>query len=483
MKKITLSLATCAFLSLSAFSQQVVSITHLGTKTKSQIATMFSLPIFKCGVEYYKMTYTSVDAKGQADTLSGLLVIPDDATATYPVLVYEHGTSDCKTCIPSSYGSTGGDEGQAGVLFAGMGYVALLPDYVGMGDGRGFQTYVHYSTTISATEDMLKAFRAWAPANNVLINNQLFITGYSQGGYAAMAFHKYMQSTYGAGSVTAAAHNSGPYSLSGVMRDLILVDSAYNYPAYIPNTMLGMNEHYEMYSDINDFFKPEFISDIQAYYDGNLKLTALNARIIDTLVTNYGSSISHYMIKDAVLSEIENNPSYIVNQILRDNDVYDWKPESPTRIFYCKADDQVPYKNSVVAIDTMYANGTDQNLVKAIDLDSTQDHAGCVQPAFTQTILFFANYQSTTLKTDVIENVSFTVFPNPANNRLFISGDMTEKISIAVYDMNGKQVVNLQKVDMANGVDVSSLENGIYLVSILSDKQLVKFEKLVIQKG
>lgn len=482
MKKMILTLTSTAVMCFSSIAQQVVSVTPIGTKTKAQLATQFSLPIFKCGVSYYKLTYTSVDAKGQADTLSGLLVTPDDLNATYPVLMYEHGTSDCKTCVPSRYEQAGGDEGQAGLLFGGMGYVALLPDYVGMGDGRGFQTYVHYSTTISATEGMLKAFRNWAPANNIHLNNQLFITGYSQGGYASMAFQKHMQSTYGSNSVTAAAHNSGPYSLSGAMRDLILVDSAYSYPAYIPNTMLGMNEFYEMYSDLNDFFKPEFINDIQSYYDGTLKLTALNARIIDTLVAYYGASIAHHMIKDDVLNDITNNPNYIVNQILKDNDVYNWKPESPTRIFYCKADDQVPYVNSVIAIDTMYAKGADQNLVMASDLDPTQDHAGCVQPAFTQTILFFANYQSTTLATTELNNSSLIVYPNPANDKLFITTDLSKISSYTITDLNGKIILHGQKDDLSNEINISKLENGIYLLTLELTNNYLAVEKFVVQK-
>lgn len=106
--------------------------------------------------------------------------MPDDLKFTYPKLIYQHGTSDCKKCIPSSYGVNGGEEGQLGLLFAGLGYVSILPDYVGMGEGRGFQTYVHDATTVSATKDMLAACESWTTQNGVFTNDQLFITGYSQ---------------------------------------------------------------------------------------------------------------------------------------------------------------------------------------------------------------------------------------------------------------------------------------------------------------
>lgn len=482
MRIITLSLFSVLAFAATSFSQQVVSMTYQGAKTKAQITNMFGLPLFKCGADYYQMTYTSVDAKGNLDTLSGLVAIPDDPSATYPVLMYEHGTSACKTCVPSRYGQSGGDEGQAALMFSGMGYIALLPDYVGMGDGRGFQTYVHAGTSVSASEDMLKAFRAWAPDNDVLINQQLFITGYSQGGYASMAFHRYMQETYGEQTVTAAAHNSGPYSLSGAMRDLILVDSAYSYPAYIPNTMLGMNEVYEMYTDINEFFNPEYTQDIQKYYDGEISLTTLNARIIDTLVAYNGASVAHHMIKNNVLLEITNNPSYIINQILRDNDVYKWQPKSPTRIFYCKADDQVPYVNSIIALDTMYAEGADPNLVKAVDVDSTLNHTGCVTPAFTQTILFFAGFQSTTLATTTIENGDLHIYPNPVNDKFYVKGDVTDEMTISIWDLNGKLMMYGQSINAIDGIDVSSFENGIYVIQLKMANGNVSYQKISVRK-
>lgn len=482
MRQITTVLLGFLFINSIAFSQQIVSTTYVGSKTKAEISNLFNMPFFLCGADYYKITYTSFDAKGQVDTLSGLLVRPDVADATYPILMYEHGTSSCKTCVPSRYGQTsGGDEGQVGLLFAGMGFVSLLPDYVGMGDGRGFQTYVHDTTIITANKDLLDAFRLWAPDNGVHINNQLFITGYSQGGYASMAFHKYMQETYGANSVTAAAHNSGPYSLSGVMRDLILTDSVYMYPAYIPNTLLGMNEVYEVFSSVDEVFKTPFVSDIQMYYDGGISLTVLNSRLFDTLIATTGGAIAHDMIKNSVLSGIENDSDYIINKILRYNDVYNWVPESPTRIFYCKADDQVPYLNSIVAIDTMYANGADTDMVKAVDVGSTFNHTDCVTPAFTQTIFFFGGLMDTDLGMPTFETSTLKIYPNPVNNRLYIKGDNIKDLKLSVWNMEGKKMIVHQPVQSKEGVDVSGLENGMYIVRFETKNGDVKYQKVIVQ--
>ena len=63
----------------------------------------------------------------------------------------------------------------------------------------------------------MSAVSTWCSDNQVAINEQLFITGYSQGGYASMAVHKYLENP-SIHEVTAASHMSGPYNLSHVMK-------------------------------------------------------------------------------------------------------------------------------------------------------------------------------------------------------------------------------------------------------------------------
>lgn len=463
-------------------SQELVSVSLKGSASKQQVAALFSNnPFIRNGVRYYKIRYTSVDAKGQHDTLSGLLVVPDDLKFTYPKLVYQHGTSDCKKCIPSAYGTSGGEEGQLGLLFGALGYVSMLPDYVGMGDGRGFQTYVHDATTVSATKDMIAACDVWAEKNNVFTNDQLFITGYSQGGYASMAFHKYMETTYGHTSVTAASHLSGPYSLSGVMRDLILGDKAYLYPAYVPNTVLGFNEVYGIYSDLADFFKPEYVADIRKYYEGTMSLFNLNTKLVQLLIANTGASVGGRMIREDVINDIKNNPDHRVNQILRENDVYNWKPESPTRILYCTADDQVPYLNSIVARDTMTAKGAPNLSVS--DVGPTSNHGQCVTPALTNTLFFFLIHQKITTSTDeAVSYGQFKVYPNPSSETVYISLDQYENTKISLSDITGRVLYNDVITSNTTAINVSSISSGMYFVTVHYNNGSLKTEKLLIER-
>lgn len=481
MKHIVQSIVFFIIFHSAVSAQHIVSVTEKGSYTKQQIISLFNIPLIKYGVKFYKVTYTSSDAKGKPDTLSGLLVVPNDAGSVYPALVYQHGTSDCKTCVPSRLGTSGGEEGQLGLLFAGMGFVSLLPDYVGMGDGRGFQTYVHAATTVSATDDMLTAVRSWMPDNGISTNNQLFITGYSQGGYASMVFHEGMQKKYGASSVTAAAHLSGPYDLYGIMRNLIISEKAYFYPAYIPNTFLGMNEVDNYYQNLEDFFKPEYISDISNYYNGKIKLSELNTRLIQKLTTNTGASVGGRLIRPEILEEIKTNPDYWINTVLSKNDAYKWVPESPTRLFYCKADDQVPYLNSIVARDSMYSRGANPNTLIVTDVNSNADHGQCVTPALTQTLLFFLTYQSITTSTQDVQISGLNVYPNPAQDKIFVEGKLNQA-DVIIWDMSGHQRIVLQNTDLHDGINVTSLESGIYIMTLSDDNGAIDNKKIVIKR-
>lgn len=464
-------------------AQEIVSVTYGGYLTKTEISNYIGLPVAQYDCDYFKVTYKSKDAKGNLDTLSALLAIPvEDVSNTYPLLFYEHGTSSCKECVPSRFPNPEGEEGYAGIFFASLGYVALLPDYVGMGDGSGFQSYVHDTTSFTASVDLLNAFKTWAPDNNIIINDQLFITGYSQGGYSSMSFHKEMQNKYGPSSVTAAAHNSGPYSLSGVMRDLVINDSVYSSPAYIPNTVLGLNEVYEMYSNLDEFFKPEFINVVQKYYNGEISLFLLNQNLILTLNSLYGEAIANKMIINSVMDEFINNPDYIINKVLRDNDVFDWTPESPTRLFYCKADDQVPYKNAIEAINKMYSNGADQQLVQAIDLGESLDHGGCYYPSLFETMLFFDNYKDNTSGVEDIKGINITIFPNPTSKKILLDGNSDGNVNVKIFDMNGKLKVDISSHNLTNEIDVSSLDNGVYIIQIENKEGATSYRKFVVGK-
>lgn len=55
------------------FSQKLVSYDRIGENSLANINATYGLPIYKNGVEFYKITYETPDDHGVVNTASGLL--------------------------------------------------------------------------------------------------------------------------------------------------------------------------------------------------------------------------------------------------------------------------------------------------------------------------------------------------------------------------------------------------------------------------
>ena len=77
-------------------------------------------------------------------------------------------------------------------------------------------------------------------------------------------------------------------------------------------------------------------------------------------------------------------------------------------------------------------------------------------------------------------NESFVLYPNPANNFLYIK-NLNEAIkSVKIYNLDGKKLIEKRLNDASNELtfDVSSLTNGMYLVNLNSNS--ASFSKIIV---
>lgn len=483
MRKTILLLILTGTIAASAYSQNLVSATLLGEKSQAELLAEFNIPFIQYGAKYYSITYTTKSVQGAVDTASGLLSVPNNPSRIYPRLVYQHGTSGSKQDVPSINVVTDG-EGIVGQLFAGLGFVAFLPDYLGLGNvSKGFHPYVHAESEAWAAMDMLRAGELFLQQNLVHTNEQLFVTGYSQGGHGAMALHRAIeQDPAQEFEVTAAAPMSGPYSISGTMRDLILTDAVYYYPAYIPNTALSYQTVYgNLFNDLIEVFKPTYATLIQQFYVGQINLSDLNEQLIATLTTIEGDSRPFRMLQPSIVQAIQSEPNHPINVALNANDTYDnWLPIAPFRLFYCMADDQVPYLNSLLARDSFMAAGVTNFAIA--DVLPTADHGACYVPAMTSTLIFFLGYQQIgTVGAGSASALDWIkISPNPASEVVSIS-DLPSNGRFEVVDFNGKVMRSGQLAAGSHSLNISEVPGGVYLVRFFG-KGEIWTEKLVVRR-
>lgn len=170
-----------------------------------------------CAVTTYTLKYHTVDAMAADTDASTAVMVPSGKDAACqggrPVLLYAHGTSVKKGTDMADLSAS--EPLTIAALFAAQGYIVVAPNYAGYaGSSLGYHAYLDAAQQSSDMVDALRAARAAFGSMKVAASSRLMLTGYSQGGYVAMATQRAMQTGYaGEFAVTAAAPLSGPYAL------------------------------------------------------------------------------------------------------------------------------------------------------------------------------------------------------------------------------------------------------------------------------
>lgn len=328
------------------------------------------------GVDAYRVTY-EMPFLDETISVSGALFEPVDLdpACPNPVHIYMHGTIFARTDAPSflSY------EGQLGYLMAGLGFTVLMPDYVGLGtDDQHLHPYVHAQSEALAGAHLIQAVHETPnPSGNSHDAGQLFISGYSQGGHAAMALHRELQANWPQYPVKASAPGSGPYSITGVQFPETFSSDTYSNPSYLAYTALAWQSVYgNLYNDPSDYFQEPYASELEGLFNGVTTGPQINAAL-----PYLTADFVQMGILDSLL--MEGHPFLAA---ATDNDVYDWVPEVPLRMYYCTEDEQVFYQNTLFAEEHMNELGA--SAVEAINLGA-YDHSGCAGQAIFGATLWF----------------------------------------------------------------------------------------------
>ncbi|NML64689.1 alpha/beta fold hydrolase [Hymenobacter sp. RP-2-7] len=303
------------------------------------VATLARYPL-----RVYRLTYRTHNTDGQVVTASGAALVPT-APVALPVLSYQHGTlaPSSENQAPSYY-AQGSDVWAVVSVLASAGYVVSAPDYLGYGESKTLpHPYEHAASLASTSADMLRATREFCQQQSVQVNQKNFLVGYSEGGYATLALHKYLQDNYAATlPVTASAPGAGAYHKSAFARYILQSTQPLNFlSTYVwvlrtYDRVYGLNRPYSFY------YQEPYATQLQANPFG--------------AVPSQPSQLFAPAFRQAVLD----NSDAALNNTLTANDIYDWKPTAPLALFHGTADDYVPFFNSQDAYDAMQRRGATQ---------------------------------------------------------------------------------------------------------------------------
>jgi hypothetical protein len=79
--------------------------------------------------------------------------------------------------------------------------------------------------------------------------------------------------------------------------------------------------------------------------------------------------------------------------------------------------------------------------------------------------------------------LELTVGPNPTSNFIFIKNPDSKNLSLKMYDVTGRMIMEQRIDNVTNTIEVNSLPIGLYMYAISDDsKRIIKTGKIIIQK-
>jgi hypothetical protein len=277
-------------------------LAELSSAANQQILALGGAPT--CDVLSYRIQYETVGGSNEATTASAALMVPTGVGARCggkrPIVLYAHGTTTDKSFDIADLNNDNNAEGLLlAAFFATQGYVVVAPNYAGYDTSKlTYHPYLVADQQSKDMEDALTAARAALPVTSALQTSdsgQLFITGYSQGGYVAMATLRAMEAAKK--PVTAAAPMSGPYALSAFVDAVFSGEVTIDAPV-VTTFLLTAYQH--VYSNV--------------YTNPGTVFEAQYATGIDTLLPSTTPRSQLYvqgkLPQNALFSSTPPNPSY-----------------------------------------------------------------------------------------------------------------------------------------------------------------------------
>ncbi|CAH0241994.1 hypothetical protein SRABI118_02740 [Massilia sp. Bi118] len=385
--------------SLTTLSPSVLA----GFLESAQTGTLAVAGQPQCAVSVYRVHYNTIGGAGEPTDASAAIFVPTGSGSSCgnsrPVLLYAHGTSLQKSYDMADIANNT-EARLAAAVFAAQGFIVVAPNYAGYGGSSlGYHPYLDRVQEGADMIDALRAARSSFTAIGVRDSGKLLVTGYSQGGYVALAAQRAMQDLNNAEfTLTAAAGMSGPYALSrfgdelfgGAPRDgaTVIVPTIINAAQHASAAIYGKPaDVYEaQYAATITDLVPGSLGSSELVSLGRLPATALFAAdsmpqtpgytqyfgagnlIRSDYRAAYLADLAAHPCEQSAGAPLNCAPAHSLRKWLLRNDLRSYLPMAPTLLCGGHDDPTVPYFNTTAAAAYFRARGA---AVTELDIDDT----------------------------------------------------------------------------------------------------------------
>lgn len=317
------------------------------------------------GISLYTISYNTT-YKGKNIKASGLVAFPDTDKGM-PILNFNHGTTSLHADAPTedliqySFFSNA----------ASAGYIVVIPDYLGFGVSDDIvHPYYRSDITGQTVVDMIRAAKELARIEGYNFNGDVFLSGYSEGGFATMSTHHNMeQNNYKGLNLIASAPASGGYDITGML-DYFLSKETYHVPYYIAYVAIGYKTSYDWDLPLSAMFNEPYSDLIPSYFNGKYSGYEINSVLTDDLSLLLTSNFRNNFYSDSDLK--------VIVDAFEENSLDNWIPKKKMLMYHGTADITVPYQNSVDTYNNFISLGADKSKIEFIQLQGENHSSGSI---------------------------------------------------------------------------------------------------------
>lgn len=330
-------------------------------------------------IKVYKVVYKTT-FKGTTINASGIISVPETSDQV-PVLSFQNGTNTLDAHAPTV------DLADPVYNFienmAGIGFIILIPDYIGYGESSGYlHPYHHRASSDASIIDLIKATEEFLLSGQVQAkeDNRVFLMGYSQGGWATMSVLNTIE-TSGALSkqIVAASCGAGAYSLYDFAKYIIDLEE-YHAPLYMPFYIESHLNNGFLEGPNNIYFKEPYASRIPLLFNGQTTNSEINSQLTRDMTL---------LFTDNLKTNFETSPDFqSFRNSLTENSIDAWQIGSSLLLIHGTNDIDVPVFETENIYNSFIQAGVSSDKIRKILLEG-KAHDSAIIPFGVETFVYF----------------------------------------------------------------------------------------------
>jgi pimeloyl-ACP methyl ester carboxylesterase len=335
--------------------------------------------IIKSDVEVREMVYKTTYNK-QTIQASGLVCLPK-LPGNYPILSFQNGTNTEFNMAPSD--TVNYDLYAIIESIASMGFIVTIPDYIGFGVSKQLpHPYLQAESTVQSILDLIRAAKELGAdeLETTKPTKDLFIFGYSQGGWATMEVQKKIETSYATEfNLKASSCGAGPYSIE-YLNSTILSQTEYPTPYFLAYVLNSYIKTGEINKPLSDFFNEPYATRIPGLFDGTHSGGEINSQLTSVLPDLFTASYRTGFDANAIFAGVKS--------AFRANSIEAWNTVTPTRLYHGENDEVIPISMSQKMLADFKTKGVPDSKIELKRIPGA-DHTSGVYQTGLETILWF----------------------------------------------------------------------------------------------